>query len=205
MNNSKGAVLAVTVGFMLIFILMGLGAVELSGAQGQSTVMRVASSRAFWLADAGIEKARSIMKNGMPSSFPYTDSASSLPFDMRIERAQCQLGLCNNKWVVTSKGKVLNDAGTTLVERKIVATVSKYSIDDALTTNGPIKNFDPSDIDNLPGDLHVTCPDGSCTTLAQQGELLDPYAGISFPSVFGINLANVWSGSTLSPVNREPS
>ena len=56
MANKRGSILAISTGFILAFTLLGFGAVYFAGTQSQEIEKKVASSKAFWLAEAGIEK-----------------------------------------------------------------------------------------------------------------------------------------------------
>jgi len=57
MPNNKGSILAITIGFALVFTIFGLSAIYLSGLQGETAERQIASTQAFWLAEAGIQKA----------------------------------------------------------------------------------------------------------------------------------------------------
>ena len=57
MKNPKGIILALTVAFMVIFTLLGFAAMYLAGLQGQGIEIKTASTKAFWLAEAGVQRA----------------------------------------------------------------------------------------------------------------------------------------------------
>ncbi len=64
MKNQNGMVLIMTAGFMLIFTLLGLGAVMLAGSRGQEAAKKTASIQAFWLAESGIQRATAMLLKG---------------------------------------------------------------------------------------------------------------------------------------------
>lgn len=64
MKKQKGVILVLTVTFMLIFTLFGLAAMNFAGFQGQGIVRKVASTQAFWIAEAGIQRAASRLSQG---------------------------------------------------------------------------------------------------------------------------------------------
>jgi hypothetical protein len=86
MNNQRGAILAVTLGFVLIFILLGLGAIYLGTVQNEAAEKRTASNKAFWLAEAGLQKAlweynnnscRGLYRKNGSASCPNTTACTS--------------------------------------------------------------------------------------------------------------------------------
>ncbi len=57
MMNNKGIVLPVTLAFVLAFTLLGSATIYLSTTQNEAAEQRIASEKAFWLAEAGIQRA----------------------------------------------------------------------------------------------------------------------------------------------------
>jgi hypothetical protein len=57
MSNNRGSILAITLAFMLSFTLLGFGTLYFVARQNEAAVERINSNRAFWLAEAGLEKA----------------------------------------------------------------------------------------------------------------------------------------------------
>lgn len=57
MRNSKGSILAITVGFMLIFSMLGIASMNISTQQSDTQEKQILSQKAFWLAEAGIQRA----------------------------------------------------------------------------------------------------------------------------------------------------
>lgn len=57
MMNEKGAVLPITLAFVLAFTLLGFSTIYLSTMQNEAAEKQIASEKAFWLADGGIQKA----------------------------------------------------------------------------------------------------------------------------------------------------
>ena len=56
MNKERGSILVVTLGFILVFTLLGMSSLYLSTVQNEAAEKRLASSKAFWLAEAGLQK-----------------------------------------------------------------------------------------------------------------------------------------------------
>jgi len=54
--NNRGIVLPVTLAFVLAFTLLGFSTIYLSTLQNEAAERRIASEKAFWLAEAGIQK-----------------------------------------------------------------------------------------------------------------------------------------------------
>jgi hypothetical protein len=55
--NNRGAILGMTLGFMGLFTMLGLGALHLAGVLGESSARYTNSTQAFWLAEAGLSEA----------------------------------------------------------------------------------------------------------------------------------------------------
>ena len=55
--NKRGAILAMTASFVFIFTILGLGAVYFAGTENELTLHKITSSQAFWVAEAGIQRA----------------------------------------------------------------------------------------------------------------------------------------------------
>ena len=56
MHKIKGSAMVITTGLFLIFTLFGLSSIYLAGLQNQSIEKQIASTQAFWLAEAGIQR-----------------------------------------------------------------------------------------------------------------------------------------------------
>ena len=56
MHNQRGSILVITLCFILTFTLMGFGMVYFATMHNEAVEKRNASNKAFWLAEAGIQK-----------------------------------------------------------------------------------------------------------------------------------------------------
>ena len=72
MHNESGSILVLTVFFLLVLSLFGVASIHHSGMQNAEANKRLPSMQAFWLADAGIEKAELALH-----TTPYTPYSSS--------------------------------------------------------------------------------------------------------------------------------
>ena len=63
MKNSQGAVLAIALCMMFIFGMLGLGALQDAGMQGQVSVKQAFLTQDFWLADAGVQDGLSQLES----------------------------------------------------------------------------------------------------------------------------------------------
>ncbi len=71
MMKRKGSVLAITVGFSLVFTMLGLASIYMSGLQSETQEKQILSQQAFWLAEAGINRslaASSVEPQPIPTS-----------------------------------------------------------------------------------------------------------------------------------------
>lgn len=55
-GNEKGSILAITTGFVLIFTILGFSSIHMSGLENMTAEKQISESKAFWLAEAGIQK-----------------------------------------------------------------------------------------------------------------------------------------------------
>ena len=80
MSKKTGAVLAMTVGFVLVFTMFGLSAIHISGLQKINSGKQVAATQAFWLAEAGIQKTIDQLNNGglVSAEWEETESGSNI-------------------------------------------------------------------------------------------------------------------------------
>jgi len=69
MKNPKGSILTLTLAFMLVFTILGVSAIYLSGLRSDATGRQIAQNQAFWVAEAGLasatEKLRLDSANGL--------------------------------------------------------------------------------------------------------------------------------------------
>jgi Tfp pilus assembly protein PilX len=76
MNNKNGSILIVTLGFILIFTLLGLAAMHLSGVQNEAAVKQAYSTKAFWLADAGVQVGKKRLNGNICGVFRQYNAAA---------------------------------------------------------------------------------------------------------------------------------
>jgi hypothetical protein len=55
--KNKGSILAITTGFALVFTMLGLASIYMATLQSETQEKQILSQQAFWLAEAGIQKA----------------------------------------------------------------------------------------------------------------------------------------------------
>jgi hypothetical protein len=86
MCNSKGSILAITVGFALVFTMLGIASIYTGTLQSVTQEKQILSQKAFWLAEAGLQKALwGFNKNGIKT---FSDSISnSGDYDATIDAA----------------------------------------------------------------------------------------------------------------------
>jgi Tfp pilus assembly protein PilX len=62
MRNTKGSILAITVGFALVFTMLGVASIHMSTLQNETQTKQILSQKAFWLAEAGAAHASSELR-----------------------------------------------------------------------------------------------------------------------------------------------
>jgi hypothetical protein len=72
-NGNEGSILIMTLAFVLIFTLLGFGAIYFASLQHELASKEQMSAQAFWLADAGIERAKTHFKTAAQS---FNDGAN---------------------------------------------------------------------------------------------------------------------------------
>ena len=83
-TNQKGAILAMTTGFMLVFTLFGVSTIYLSGMQNETSEKQIANTSAFWLAEAGVQKALWALNNTISWPGWTTDADGNKNFTGQI-------------------------------------------------------------------------------------------------------------------------
>ncbi|HTY44618.1 MAG TPA: DUF4900 domain-containing protein [Patescibacteria group bacterium] len=63
MQKNKGSILAITVGFALIFTMLGMASIYMAGLQSESQEKQILGQQAFWLAEAGATHALAALRN----------------------------------------------------------------------------------------------------------------------------------------------
>lgn len=170
MKNIKGSTLALALCAMVVVSAMGMGAINYSSTQGQTSISQQISTQAFWLADAGIQQS---MYHPTP---PFNSGTVSMgQGSYAFSTASCMNSAlpgcscpsqfppyCAYRWVVDATGTVDG------VIRKIQAIISKFSVINAVTATGTIN-----------GNCY---PSGSATI----DGISACHADISLPSVFNM-------------------
>jgi len=145
-----------------------------------------ASTEAFWLADAGIERARSQLPDTVMNDTNVAMGNGT--YDITSENDQCATDLngnpidCTDRFVITSIGKIaytdLSDETQNSQVRGIEVLYGRYDIDNVLETKGPVKKLEEC---GGPGFSNVTIV---CDDVEELSEF-------SFKSVLGLSEADV--------------
>ena len=126
MRNNKGSVMIITMGFILIFTLLGIASLHLAGIQNQSAAKRIFSTGAFWLADGAIQRAKSRLPGVLVNATGVAWSNGN--YDIAVVTKG------TSRWKATAKATVSNQV------RTIEAEIANYDILDAITTTGTIND-----------------------------------------------------------------
>lgn len=172
MNNNQGSILIITLGAIFVFTLLGTTSIYVSSLQNQIADKQRALTQAFWLADAGIEKAKYYLRQEPPVYIDDDDAAVAMgqgTYDVYSEDDPDCPG-CIDRWYARSEGIVAVGKYTGSAQvthtRTIEAIVARYDIENAITATGTVNDD--------------CTPDGSATitgTCEQEQEF-------SFESVF---------------------
>ena len=123
MLKRKGSVLAITVGFSLVFTMLGLASIYMSTLQSETQEKQILSQQAFWLAEAGIQRAfYNVPSNLGPFQENLGNGSYIVPPVQQISPV---------RWHIKSTGTVNN------ISRIIEADVGANVID-AITTTGSL-------------------------------------------------------------------
>ncbi len=201
--NDRGSVLVATLGLVLIFLLFGLASIHHAGEQNLDADRRQSSVEAFWIAEAGLEVARSklgespvdiiapdkvCMVDKSHVNYPNcgdTDSFSQMDNgEFHVYSEPVVAGSTDN-WRIESQGNVItyNPNGTENNEfRGIRAKFGSYDIEDIFTSHGTINKLpsDPSLCTESGSAQIIPFPDGCA-----------PEAEFTFETVFnGLSYAD---------------
>lgn len=148
MRKSKGSVLAITVGFSLVFTMLGLASIYMSTLQSETQEKQILSQQAFWLAEAGLNRAltaSSLPAIGISVPFPpcdgedlCSDGRSYSGFVVGIDDDAAG----NRQGDITSTG--LNNNFQRTVWAHVVMTL--VGIDTILKSPGYLDEFGSTDI-----------------------------------------------------------
>ena len=180
MNNERGSTLVLTLGIVIFFILMGLASINFAMLHNELTEKERSSAAAFWLAEAGVEKALS----KLPTLIPETDPAVTVgdgTYDV-TSAPDPACPHCTNRWVVSSQGVVNNQT------RHIKAVVAKGAgyVEDVLDAKDHVKNYENCP----PASVDISCEDpADCPPTSERCALWNALAqeydtDLSFDTVF---------------------
>ncbi len=177
MNKQKGSILAVTVGFALVFTMLGAASIYMSGLQSETQEKQILNHEAFWLAEAGINRSVSTYP---PKAFgPNDDNLPNGSYAAIVEGT-------DPLYTVRSTGLVNNFRRTVEVEVK----KRSYDIDSNLIYGG---SMDPG------GEGHFSCNnDTGCTMPVEHTE--DIKNEVFFEDLFGLS----WDEMKARATNTNP-
>ena len=89
MNNCRGSILTATLIFILVFTLFGFSSIYLATMQNEAAERRTASTKAFWLAETGIQKALGDYNKNQCQSFYKKNSNSSTCSAVQCTDCKC--------------------------------------------------------------------------------------------------------------------
>ncbi|MBN1869049.1 MAG: hypothetical protein JW847_00515 [Candidatus Omnitrophica bacterium] len=159
--NNRGSVLCLTLALVLVFLLLGLASIHNAGGQNLDAERRQASLEAFWLADAGVEVARSKLALATPDLIQpnaacredethslYPECGDPESFNVMqdgnyhvFSEQDPDCPTCIDRWHIRSWGAadIYNAAGTLDSQlRGIDAIAARYDISNAITTHGTV-------------------------------------------------------------------
>ncbi|MDD5729685.1 MAG: hypothetical protein PHN57_00955 [Candidatus Omnitrophica bacterium] len=129
MPGKRGSVLTITTGFVLIFTLLGFESIFLTGLNRERVQKQIASTKAFWLAEAGLEKAFSQLPADLSNGSETLD-ANGVTQNFSFTKEVLTPG---ERWLITSTGFVSPST------KKVQAEVGANVINPFQTT-GYLKN-----------------------------------------------------------------
>lgn len=101
MNDKKGSILVVTIGFVLVFTLLGFGSLHYAYVQNEVVEKEKASAEAFWLADGALQMAFNNLVNDPTALIAKTDytpnSTDPKQYDVFSEADSCPPPICTDE------------------------------------------------------------------------------------------------------------
>jgi len=141
--NNKGSLLVVTLTFVLIFTLLGFGAIRLAGLQNELAEKQEWSMEAFWLADGAVARASQQLPTKLFPAGQYVNiPLGNGTYDVSSARDVIKDSQGNViytyqfQWVIDAQGTVRNQ------NRKIHAILSALDMRFNIMTRGTIKDMD---------------------------------------------------------------
>ena len=220
--NNRGSILTVTLGFVLIFSLLGVALLRHATVQNETTERRTHSVESLWIADAAVELARhnlakatpDLINVGDPDSIGtlgqgnynvYSESDRCHCYQDKEEAKQCysldpNVPQCAgphpvDRWHIRSQALMqkYDVDGSTLDEnRGIDAVVASYDISNAITTHGTV-NYNPSSDCQPWGAAQIA---GGC----------EPHVDFTFETIFnGMTFSDFIAKAAANPIpNTHP-
>ncbi len=132
MKDERGSVLIVTMGFVVVFTMLGMASIHHAMSEHRAVAARKASMEAFWLADGAVQLA----KAKLPAVRSIAEAATVLDtnrsFDYVSETSPGRVF----EWKVQAYGLVNGE------RRSIIANISNSNFPDyPVTTSNPIPNL----------------------------------------------------------------
>lgn len=171
MRNSKGSILAITVGFTLIFTMLGTASIYISTLHRETQEKQILSHQAFWLAEAGINRSVVTVPPLPFVSQPlgdgtYTVTVTNDPLDSTIYTVR-STGWMNNS--IAQEEKVKKTVEVKLKKRGL------YAINSTTISSGNL---------TLNGHPTISCSNQTgCTNTTSYNNFTDPNF---FQSIFGL-------------------
>lgn len=170
--NKRG--IALILGFTVIVVLTILGGAIISRSISERVITQksIASTKAFWAAEAGLAKAAAQLPTTAPVSDNDLEQNGKNDLQYNVPAAVPVVGF-TNRWNITSTGKYILNAGAE-IQRTVIAIVEKSSgpdselITNAVETTGELK---------ITGSVDIN-PD---ETYAEEE------SSLTFESVFGLS------------------
>ena len=201
MMNNKGSILIMTLTFVFVFALLGVGTIYHATCQNEDTEKLRASMQAFWLADSGVEYVRHNV-NITPVAISNQESLGQGSYQVSSQVKLTDPYGTPTAFDVISLGTVNADGPR---RRKIRAEVGKAEayIDKVLKTRGPIKNYEPPPEDaEDPDDPEVCDPPSSVDWICSE---VEPNADFSLDGTFNMTLQEFYDTDHHEYVDPSPS
>ncbi len=187
-KNNRGSIMIITMGFVLVFTMLGLGSLHHAGLQNEMAEKLKFSNQAYWRAEAGIQKAISrinynkctnFFQCGTSPAIQCTDCNCAGASKCLTETFNDSLGvqIADYNLNVNTDNSIIISAGTSYADttvanpqkRKIGVSSSPFAFalfgDDTvnLDNNNHVDSYDSSKLksDGTPCLYNQVCADGS--------------------------------------------
>lgn len=169
----EGAILALVLVVMVVLAFVGVGLLGLSSATGMEAGRSIGTVQAFWTAEAGLERVKTIglkrrrpfakiVQAGSPSGFLYgsnalvgTTSQGAYAVDVLEAPGWTNANQALKKYIIVSRGTANNGTKHRVSVRTEIETFASYmhSTDLERTTGGGLIYFGPADV--IDGPVYV--------------------------------------------------